>query len=334
MDQNLKDQVLDNLTKAENILIVVAKPLGFDGLAAGLALYLSLIKLDKNVSIIAQAPTVGDAQSLYAVDAIGKGGGARNPVVVIEDAVETVDHVTYFLDKTKLKVVIHPLPGTREIPENRISVEYVAAPANLIFAIGVDNLHDLRSEFTREQEINPEAWIININNKEPSQKFAQIDVVNTHAAGVSEVTAKMLQDMALPVDEDVAFNLYGGIRASTNNFSPNLVSPMSFEIASWLLKFGAGKASLARQANAVESHQTIQTSAQEAQGKPPYEPYPQPQPFLTQQQDEESEDFFEKVIAPEEVETQPQQPKETPKSGDWLKPPKIYKGSKSFDREN
>lgn len=314
MDQNLKDTILDNLTKAENIVIVVARSQGFDGVAAGLALYLSLIKLDKNVSIIATAPTVADAQSLYGVDRIGRPEGSKNPVIVIDNAIETVDKVTYFLDKTKLKVVIHPLPGAQEITEDQITVSYASAPANVIFAIGVDNLHDLRSEFTNEQEINPEAWIVNISNLEPSQKFAQIDVVNTQAASISEVTAKMLQDLALPVDEDIAFNLYSGIKVTTDNFAPNMVSQMSFDIASWLLKFGAGKASLAR-------HDLGVHIGMPKTHFPPAEEMPK------------EADFFEKTPSIEEVETEPQVP-EAPKSGDWLKPPKIYKGSKSFNGEN
>lgn len=315
MDQNLKDTILDNLTKAENIVIVVARSQGFDGVAAGLALYLSLIKLDKNVSIIAIAPTVADARNLYGVDRIGRPEGSKNPVIVIDNAIETVDKVTYFLDKTKLKVVIHPLPGAQEITKDQITVSYASAPANVIFAIGVDNLHDLRSEFTHEQEINPEAWIVNISNLEPSQKFAQVDVVNTQAASVSEVAAKMLQDLALPVDEDIAFNLYSGIRVSTDNFSPSVVSPISFEIASWLLKFGAGKASLAR--HDISSHMVMSPK-----------PYLPPADQIAKEQD-----FFEKAPSIEEVETEPQTP-EAPKSGDWLKPPKIYKGSKSFNGEN
>lgn len=324
MDQNLKNQVLDNLTKAENILIVVAKPLGFDGLAAGLSLYLSLIKLDKNVSIIARAPTVSDAQNLYAVDVIGKGQDAKTPVVIVENAVETLDRVTHFLDGTNLKLLLHPLPGSPRITEDQITIEYISSPANLIFAIGVDNLPDLRSEFTHEQEINPEAWIINISNLEPSQKFAQIDVVNTRAAGVSEVTAKLLQDMALPVDEDIAYNLYSGIRASTDNFSPGLVSPVSFEVASWLLKFGAGKASFAK------NQEPKSMISQQDQSQ--YEPFPQPKQFIPpglNELEEPEEDFFETTPTMEEIETK-EENKEAPKSREWLKPPKIYKGSKSF----
>lgn len=332
MDQNLKDKVLENLTKAENIAIVVAKGAGFDGLAAGLALYLSLVKLDKNVSVIAKPPTVGDGLTLYGVDKIGQMEGTKTPVVVVENAIETVDKVTYFLDKTKLKVVIHPLPGTPPIKSDDIKIEYNSMPASLIFTIGIDNLHDLRSEFTHEQEISPEAWIINVSNLQPSQKFAQIDVVNTQAGGVSEVTAKMLQDMALPVDEDIAFNLYCGLRASSNNFSPNLVSPLSLEVASWLLKFGAGRANLAKTSPSPTPRTAIATMA-----PPSYQTFMPPTQTMPTDIDIdqlEDEDFYQEVPPIEEVEAKEVGAQEAPKSGDWLKPPKIYKGSKSLGGEN
>lgn len=351
MDENLKNAVVEQITKSDNIAIVVSKALGFDGLAAGLALYLSLIKLDKNVSILAQSPTVGDAQSLYGVDKVGSGKGIKTPVIVVQNAIETVDRVTHFLDKDNLKLVLHPLPGAAEITKDQISVEYTTSPANLIFALGIDNLPDLRSEVTHEQQINPEALIININNIEPAQKFAQIDIIDPQAAGLSEVTAKTLQGLALPVDEDIAFNLYSGMQKSTNNFSPGLVSPVSFEVASWLLKFGAGKASLARNQvgqvtpinpaptkpaapQAAKPKQTF--SAQEimeAMVKRQQQPAPQPQRQIPADQPWEDtasaqdEDFFETMPAIEEVEAK--ENTGAVKSNDWLKPPKIYKGSES-----
>lgn len=330
MDQKLKDTILDNLTKAETIAIVVSKSGGIDGLASGLALYLSLIKLDKNVSIIAKSPTVGDAQNLYGVDRIGRTEGSQNPVIIIDNAVETVDKVTYFLDKTRLKVVVHPLPGTQQITKDQISIEYASTPANVIFTIGIDNLHDLRSEFTHEQEINPDAWIINISNLDPSQKFAQVDVVNTQASGISEVLAKMLQDLALPIDEDIAFNLYTGVRTNTDNFQPSMVSPISFEIASWLLKFGAGKSSIARHQHRPDQIKEV------GLGKPapfPTQPPVDSRPKFSPPTTIDTTGFFENVPGISEVETEPQTP-EAPKSGDWLKPPKIYQGSKSFNGEN
>ena len=298
MDQNAKDKTLENLTKAESILIAVSDEAGFDALAAGLALYLSLTKLGKNVTVIARDPSVGDAQKLYGVNKIGKGSSKKTPVVVIDRAVDTVDKVTYFLDNDKLKVLIHPLPESAGIQKEQISLEYSSTPANLIFALGLDSLEDLQNKITHEQQISSDTWIINLNNHQLKQKFAQDNFINPEASGIGEITAIMLQELAMPLDEDIAYNLYAALSESTQNFSPTLATPQTFEIAAWLLKFGAGRASLAQNS------------------QPGLAPKLAPQ--ITQ-------DFFETLPAIEEVE----KARELKPSKDWLKPPKIYKGSQA-----
>lgn len=312
MDQSTKDKTLDNLTKAQSILIAVSDETGFDGLAAGLALYLSLIKLGKNVSIVARDPSVGDAKQIYGVNYIGKTADKKTPIVVIQNAINTVDKVTYFLDEDKLKVLIHPLPGSTGITKEQISLEYSFTPANLIFAIGFENLEELQSKITHEQQISPEVWIISINVGELERKFAQDSFVDLQATSISEVTAKVLQELALPLDEDIAFNLYTAISHSTQNFSPARTKPQSFEIAAWLIKFGAGRASLAQKETKMPDQHISQPAA------------------FNQKQIQTAQDFFESVPAIEEVESEP----ELKPSKDWLKPPKIYKGSKSFNGEN
>ena len=49
---------------------------------------------------------------------------------------------------------------------------------------------------------------------------------------------------------------------------------------------------------------------------------------LPEDEEIEDEDSFETMPTLEEVEAQ-ESPKASTKSGDWLKPPKIYKGSES-----
>lgn len=321
MDQNSKDKILESLTRAENIVVIVSRQSGFDGLAGGLALYLSISKLGKNVSIRAQAPTVDHAQRIYGVDQIGKPAGEKNPVIVISDAVQTVDKVSYFLDQDQLKVIIHPLPGSKGITREQISLEYSTTQPHLIFAIGFRDGEFLGREITHEHKITPETWIINIAKEQSNQKFAQFDYFNPEASGISEVVAKFIQELALPVDEDIAYNLYVAISDSTNNFAPSKASSQTFEIASWLVKFGAGRASL----------------AQSVKGQPPQPLYapqisdqigPRPRPYQPS-----DIDFFDKVPPVEDIESLPETTQSN-KSQDWLKPPKIYKGSKSMSGEN
>lgn len=308
MDQNSKNKILENLTRAENIVVIVSQESGFDGLAGGLALYLSISKLGKNVAITAQAPTVDHAQRIYGVDQIGKLAGGKNSVIVIRDAVQTVDKVSYFLDQDQLKVIIHPLPGSKGINREQISLEYSTAQPNLIFAIGFRDGESLGREITHEHKITPETWIVSIAKDQSNQKFAQFDYINPEASGIGEVTAKLIQDLALPIDEDVSYNLYAAIADSTGNFAPTKTMAQTFEIASWLIKFGASRASLAQT-----------------------EPKPLPQP--PQSYGPPTSDLSDFVPALEDVESLPQSTRRTT-SQDWLKPPKIYKGGKSMNGEN
>lgn len=315
MDQETKQKSLDNLTRAETVLVTVAKTAGFDALASGLALYLSCIKLGKNTSIQAKPPSVGDAQNLYGVDKIGQIGGSKNLVVVINNAVDNVDKVTYSLEETQLRIVIHPFPGAKNVTQEQVSFEEAPTKPNLIFAIGYESAEQLKQEITHEQIVDSNCWIINISKKDMGQIFAQVNIFNDQASSISEVSAQLFQQLALPLDEDIAYNLYAGLLSATNNFSPALTTPFSLDIASWLIKFGAGRASFAQEQSRQASF-TVQdqidklVSGQQIEDKNTYSPSPLNQTPI---------ENVERKSSGQET---------------WLKPPKIYKGSKSFDREN
>lgn len=324
MDQNSKDKTIDSLTRSENILIVVSKQEGFDGQAAGLALYLSLAKLGKNVMVLAKEPTAGDAQRLYGIDKIGKTGSSQNPVIVIKDAVATVDKVSYFLDGDKLKVIIHPLPGSKGITRESMTLEYSAAQPNLIFSIGFTNQEALEKEIPHEHKTTPETWIINIGRLQMQQKFAQLELVNPQSTSISEATAIALQELALPLDEDIAYNLYEGISDSTEHFNPAKTTAKTFEIAAWLVKFGAGKASFAAAQASVKTqvpfaptHRFTPATSRFSETSKPMPPFNPP-------------DFYDEAAPIENIESLPETQSHEQDSKNWLKPPKIYKGSKSF----
>lgn len=307
MDQNSNEKALEKITKAGSVSIVVSDSSQLDGLASGLALYLSLVKLGKNVSIFSRIPSVADAQKIYGVDKIGKTQGKSGLTVLIDDAVENVDKVTYFLEGNQLKILIHPIPGSRGISKDQIRLKETITQADLIFSIGFGSQEDLRSQITHEQNISSEAFIINIYKGTLNQKFAQVNINDPQAATVSELTAKMIQDLALPVNEDIAYNLYTGISEGTQNFSPGRINSQALEIAAWLLKFGVSRSSFARMSNTQE---------------PTYQPSSVTEP-----------DILDRTPKIQEIESK-QEYKNAAVSRNWLKPPRIYKGSKSFDREN
>lgn len=306
MDDYLKQQTLDKITKANKILIVVSQRTALDGLASGLALNLSLSKLGKSSAMIAKSPTVEEANKLYGVDKIGKNDDKKNLVINIENAVTNVDKVTYSLQDSRLKVVVHCLPNSFGISESDISISKEGSNPDLVIAIGYKSNEELRNDITHEQTISPDTFIININNTQMNQNYAQINILEDGAASISEVTTKLLQELALPIDEDVAYNLYTGIAHATQSFSPAYATPVSFEAAQWLIKFGAGKASFAN-TNRPQSTLPNRITAEETN---------------IVETSHIQEQLQEKAIMEEKSQE------------DWLKPPKIYHGSKSFDTDS
>lgn len=328
MDQNLKQTTLDNLTKAQSILVAVSENSGLDGLAAGLSLFLAVKKLGKNVSIFGKNPTVDDAQKLYGVDNIGNSRGTKNLVIVVANAVETVDRVSHYLDGDKLKLTLHAFPGSTGPAKEDVSFSEEITEPDVIFAVGFESEETLRQYVTHVNNISPNAWLVNINTKDLGQIFAQVNVFDQKASGLSEITSQVIGDLALPMDEDIAFNLYQGILESTQKFSPALVGPQTFETASYLIKFGAGKASFAapRPDNYSQPSPTQPKTAYppsptfdffQPQNQTPIQPQPQPQVQNTG-------DIVETPINQVERE-------KSASDDDWLNPPKIYSGSKSFD---
>src|SRR3989344_3270317 len=157
MDQNSNEKTLEKITKAGAVCIVVS-----------------------------------DAQKIYGVDKIGKTQSKNGLTVLIDDAVENVDKVTYFLEENQLKILIHPIPGSRGVSKEQVRLEETMTQADLIFSIGFNSQEDLRSQITHEQNISPEAWIVNICKGTLNQKFAQVNINDPQAATVSELTAKMI----------------------------------------------------------------------------------------------------------------------------------------------
>lgn len=340
MDQSLKDKTLENITKAQSVLIIVNPESETDGLAAGLGLCLSMQKLGKNAAIIAKEPSVGDALKLYGVDKIGKYKGNKNLVVVIDNAVETIDRVSHFLDGDKLKLILHVFPQSNGITQSQITFEEEGVKPDVAIAIGYTSEDQLRKGIDRVQNIDSTTWLINVSRADLGQIFAQVNVFDPNGGSLSEIIGNLINQLALPLDEDIAYNLYTGISHATSMFSPGKTSPTSLEIASWLLKFGAGKASFAQGGSqfnrpvqaesprlaAIPQPLTEQKSAQSifAQTPPPSSAIPnQPvMPRFTPTQAQEN-------VAPTAAEPEPQSEAATPPKNakSWLNPPKIYKGS-------
>lgn len=252
MDNNLFQRLKELIENNQTIGIIVAPNPSFDGLAAGLGLYLSLKQMNKNVSIVCPTdPTVG-VSSLVGIDKLQKSfGGVGGDLVVSFPYKEgEIEKVSYDVDGGKLRIVVKA--GTQGLSFNQSDVNFQqggAAPS-LVFFIGVGDLQQVG--------FAPVAGttLVNIDNKMTNTKFGDVVHVNDKFTSLSEEVADFLTllEPQIELDVDTSQNLLSGILAATNNFENNQGSYLAFEMAGILMKKGA-----VRSANGAVARPTATT---------------------------------------------------------------------------
>lgn len=269
-----------------------------DTIAAGLALYLGLIALGKNV-MIATAIPLSKEISLIGTDKIQHTLTSSGDSLVISfPYVEgAIDKVTYTIDNGYFNLLIQPKDNTRKLNSSEVNYTYTGGKIDVIITLDTPALNYLGELFTANQQNFVGKDIINIDRHIPNTQFGTINIVEKNISSTSEIILRILQSLSVEISPDMATNLYVGIRASTNNFTSYAVNTTTFENCALLLKFGASKKSSAS-------------------------------PAIKKPIDPSIPSLHEKTALPEEfIEHKKNSEEATPQ--DWLKP-KIFKSSSNL----
>jgi hypothetical protein len=78
-----------------------------------------------------------------------------------------------------------------------------------------------------------------VDNSPNNSHYGKINVVDADSSSCSEMAVALISGLGLPVDQDVANNLYLGLKESTGNFTTGNVGADTFEAASLCLRWGA-----------------------------------------------------------------------------------------------
>lgn len=214
------------LTPAQTILITIPKNPNFDQAAACLALFLSLQKTGKQVSVLSSEEMTVGFSHLVGVDKIGSKLDGQDLVVSLP--MEKVEKVTSSDEGGRLNLVIRAKPGSLPIKKEEIVFSSTRPTVDLILAIGVDKLENLGKIYQENKNLFEENPLVNIGP----------NFLNPQASSCSEVVADLIQNLGLPVDEDIGGNLLLGLREATDNFQNPTTTAATFEAAAFCLKTG------------------------------------------------------------------------------------------------
>jgi hypothetical protein len=325
----------DQLNQAKSIFVLFGQYATVDHVAAALGLYLVLKEAGKDVFVASPAELRAEFSRLVGLDKISKTIGNRNLVIAFKEFdfsnIEKISHNDGA--NNRFELIIQPKSGNKPPITENVEFSYRGADTDLIYLIGTTRLEDLGPLYEADRNIYNQAAVISFNRRQ-NPNYPATSIIDNQASSLSEIVYQFIEQMGLPVKDDIASNFLAGIDFATNRFQNLGISADAFMTAGKLIQNGAR-----RQPPRITSTVAMPGSFPAFGSGSPFPTATSPMPFDLNP----SHAGFARPnrppkapqLPPEEGDSQAENqvenkdPNPAPPS-DWLKP-KIFKGGGSIE---
>ena len=241
-----KEQIIDQITKSETILLCVNKNPNGDALGAAFGLYLALKRLGKKTDVVSPTAILEKYSFLPSSNLIThKLEGARDYIFTVDIKKDKLQQLRYEVQDNKLKIFITAKSG--DLDEKNAVLESSKFKYDLIIILGTSDLENLGDIYDNNPELFYEAPVINIDNNPSNEYFGKINLVDVAISSTSEMVYNLITDLDEKLFNDqIATNLLAGIISKTNSFQNKNTTPKAFLAAASLITKGANKEDIIR----------------------------------------------------------------------------------------
>lgn len=310
-DDTQIQRINEIISKNQSGIILVPPSPSIDTIAGATALYLTLNKLGKNVSLACSQkinnPQITGSEK-FDTDINVSGD---NLMISFPYADGAIDKVDYYIQGEFFNLIIAPRPGHKKLDPSKVKFSYVGGKIDFFIILDSPTLNNLGDIYLNNKEKFTGCEIINIDRHLTNANYGTANYVKKTAASLSEIVFEVIQGLNIEIDKEIATNLYTGIIAGTNNFTSYSVTAQTLETAAKLLRLGAIKKIL-NKSGLDFSEQTKKESF-----------FSFPQKFTIKPKNQQPTE--EKVTPIENVEKEKVLKEENTTPQDWLKP-KIFRG--------
>jgi hypothetical protein len=346
------------IDQSKSILIILPTKPYLDQVAAGLGLFLSL-RDKKDISIYSPSPMTVEFNRLVGVNKVTGEMGNKNLMIRFLDyRASDIERVSYDIEDSQFRLTVIPKQRVAPPAKDQVDLSYSGVSADTVILIGGANETHFPAislkELTSANIVHIGIKDLSFSSNKSYFSFAK------PASSICEVTADLIKESGLLLDQDVATNLLAGIEKTTNNFTEGTVTGETFAVIAELMKSGGKRVSdqpVVQSSNfppgAIPGQfprPSFQQPMQQFQPQPfqgnwpqpkfPQQQFPQPQPRVNPQVNPAP---WPPAKPAQTVPVQPQPPvqsqsqtqssqsgqsdiDESQAPSDWLQP-KIYKGT-------
>ena len=260
--ESQKQQVVERLQQANNILVTVSSNPSVDQLAACIGLTLALNKLGKHATAVFSGAVPSTIEFLQPEKTIEKNTDSLRDFIIALDK-SKADKLRYKVEDRMVKIFITPYRTS--ISDKDLDFSQGDFNVDVVVALGVHQQSDLDQAITAHGRILHDATVMSVNVK-PGSELGSVNWLDVNASSLSELGVQLVDSVDKNLmDGQIATAFLTGIVAETERFSNNKTSPQTMSISAELMSAGANQ-------------QLVATKLEEPAPAPQPTPIPQQEP--------------------------------------------------------
>ncbi len=238
MDQNARQQIIERLKEANNVLVTVSNNPSVDQLAACIGLTLLLNHLGKHGTAVFSGAIPSTIEFLKPDDTIEKNTDSLRDFIIALDKAKA-DKLRYKVEDKVVKIFITPYRTS--LSDKDLDFSQGDFNVDAVVALGVHERTELDQAITAHGRILHDATVISVNNKDQGELGA-INWIDITASSLSEMLVELAKGLSPnPLDAQMATAFMTGIVAETDRFSNAKTSPRTMTLSAELMSVGANQ---------------------------------------------------------------------------------------------
>lgn len=230
------------LQDVKSCLLILPQNPSLDSVASGLSLSLALQKNGASTVVSCPSPMIVEFNRLVGVEKVREDLGENNLVITFDGyPAEGIERVTCGIEGDTFTLVALPKPGNKAPREEQVRLSYSGTLSDFVVVVGA-NFPEGLGKFAKQRGIFEGENLAVLSNSPLSGWARAIELIDASGSCISEVAYDVIEQSGLPLDADIATNLYLGIESGTRNFTRQTVSANTFAKVSNLLRHGAQRA--------------------------------------------------------------------------------------------
>jgi hypothetical protein len=241
MDEQ-KQQLVEKLKAANNILVTVRNNPSVDLLSACIGLTIILNKLDKHATAVFSGEIPSTMEFLKPEDTLEKNTDSLRDFIIALDK-SKADKLRYKVEDKSVRIFITPYKTS--ISQDDLEFSQGDFNVDVVVALGAHEQQELDHAITEHGRILHDATVTSINNAN-NGNLGSINWQDTNASSISELVAVLAKELAKDknkplLDEQISTALLTGIVAETDRFSNSHTTSNTMSVSAELMAAGANQ---------------------------------------------------------------------------------------------